>query len=212
MTTDPCWARVGVPLEGYAEGFRVELGRLGYTPLTAAGHVRLMAHLARWLAGEGIDASALTPATVEAYFAQRRAAGYANELTARALRPLLDYLRTLGVVAAPAQAVPATPVDRLLQRYREYLAVERGLAGTTVELNARLVHSFLLQRAQAHHGQLALSLLTADDVRRFVLAQSRLRPRSVKRMVTALRSLLGFLHIEGIIVQPLTAAVPSAAG
>ena len=22
MTTDPCWARVGVPLEAYAEGFR----------------------------------------------------------------------------------------------------------------------------------------------------------------------------------------------
>ncbi len=47
MTTDPCWARVGVPLEAYAEGFRAELRRLGYTPLTAAGHVRLMAHLAR---------------------------------------------------------------------------------------------------------------------------------------------------------------------
>ena len=55
MTTVPCWARVRGPLAPYAEGFRVELERLGYTPLTAAAHVRLMAHLSRWLAREGVD-------------------------------------------------------------------------------------------------------------------------------------------------------------
>ena len=50
MTTVPCWARVRGPLAPYAEGFRVELGRLGYTPLTAATHVRLLAP-SEWLAG-----------------------------------------------------------------------------------------------------------------------------------------------------------------
>jgi hypothetical protein len=50
MTTVPCWARVRGPLAPYAEGFRSELERLGYTPLTAATHVRLLAHLSRWLA------------------------------------------------------------------------------------------------------------------------------------------------------------------
>jgi integrase/recombinase XerD len=212
MTTDPCWARVGVPLAGYAEGFRAELGRLGYAPLTAAGQVRLMAHLARWLARQGLDASALTPATVESYFAERRSAGYVNERTGRALRPLLDYLRALGVVPAPAPAIPATAVERLLQRYRDYVANERGLAEATVELNVRLIRPFLLQLAKAHQGRLDLGLLTADEVRAFVLTQSRLRPRSVRRMVTALRSLLGFLHVEDIIGQPLAAAVPSATG
>src|SRR6266851_1460594 len=46
---DPCWARVHGPLEPYADGLRGELGRLGYTPLSAAGHVRLVAHLSRWM-------------------------------------------------------------------------------------------------------------------------------------------------------------------
>jgi hypothetical protein len=55
MTTVPCWARVRGPLAPYAEGFRVELERLGYTPLTAATHVRLLAHLSRWLARAGDD-------------------------------------------------------------------------------------------------------------------------------------------------------------
>jgi integrase len=45
-----------------------------------------------------------------------------------------------------------------------------------------------------------------------VVAQGRQRPKSVKRMVTALRSLLGFLHVEGIVDQPLATAVPSVAG
>ena len=76
MTTVPCWARVRGPLAPYAEGFRVELERLGYTTLTAATHVRLLAHLSRWLAREGVDGSGLTPAVVDAYFAERRAADF----------------------------------------------------------------------------------------------------------------------------------------
>src|SRR5438105_8140642 len=68
---DPCWARVCGPLEPYAEGLRGELERLGYTPLSAAGHVRLVAHLSRWMIQEGLSISALAPATVDAYFAQR---------------------------------------------------------------------------------------------------------------------------------------------
>jgi integrase/recombinase XerD len=92
VMTVPCWARVDGPLAGYADGFRADLARLGYTPLTAAGHVRLMAHLDRWLAARDLGASALTPAIVDAYFAERRAAGYVNQRTPRALRALVGYL------------------------------------------------------------------------------------------------------------------------
>jgi hypothetical protein len=83
--TKPSWPLVSGPLAEYAEGFRAELGRLGYTPLTAAAHMRLVAHLSRWLTGKGLDVSALTSSTVEAYFAERRAAGYVNERTVGAL-------------------------------------------------------------------------------------------------------------------------------
>src|SRR5437667_12342942 len=111
--TSPSWARVDGPLAPYAGGFRVELERLGYTPLTAATHVRLMAHLSRWLAREGMEASGLTPAVVDAYFAERRAAGYAGQITGRALQPLDGYLRRLGVVPAAAPAAAASPGEQL---------------------------------------------------------------------------------------------------
>jgi site-specific recombinase XerD len=197
------------PLAPYAGGFRVELERLGYTPLTAATHVRLMAHLSRWLAHEGAEVSGLTPALVEAYFTERRAAGYAGHVTGRALRPLLGYLRRLGVVPPAARPAAATAEERLLARYREYLLVERGLAETTADLNVRMVRPFLAGRATAEGG-LDLGHVTAGEVAAFVVAESRQRPKSVKRMVTALRSLLGFLHVEGLIGQSL--AVPAPAG
>ncbi len=207
--TSPSWARVDGPLAPYAGGFRVELERLGYTPLTAATHVRLMAHLSRWLAHEGAEVSGLTPALVEAYFTERRAAGYAGHVTGRALRPLLGYLRRLGVVPPAARPAAATAEERLLARYREYLLVERGLAETTADLNVRMVRPFLAGRATAEGG-LDLGHVTAGEVAAFVVAESRQRPKSVKRMVTALRSLLGFLHVEGLIGQSL--AVPAPAG
>jgi integrase/recombinase XerD len=208
--TRPSWARVDGPLAPYADGFRAELERLGYTPLTAATHVRLMAHLSRWLAREGVEAAGLTPVVVEAYFAERRAAGYAGHVTGRALRPLAGYLRRLGVIPPPAPAVMASAEERLLTWYRDYLLVERGLAGTTAELNVRMVRPFLAGRVHETDAGVGLGHLTAGEVATFVVTQSRQRPKSVKRMVTALRSLLGFLHVEGLIGQPL--AVPSPAG
>ena len=74
----PYWARVCGPLERYANGLRGELERLGYTPLSAAGHVRLVAHLSRWMARQDLSIAALTLPTVDAYFAERCAAGYFN--------------------------------------------------------------------------------------------------------------------------------------
>src|SRR6266487_4279156 len=98
--------RVAGPLAPYASGFGAELARVGYTRLSVRGQLGLVAHLSRWLAGEGLDAAALCEATVDAFLAARRAAGYTGLLTPKALRPLLE-------------------------RYRSYLTGERGLGAET---------------------------------------------------------------------------------
>lgn len=211
--TKPCWPSVTGPLAQYAGGFRVELARLGYTPLTAATQLRLVAHLSRWLAAEGLDASALTAPAAERYFADRRSAGYASErAVVVALGPLLGCLRGLGAAPVAVAAGPAMATGQLLARYQTYLTVERGLAASTAELNARLLRPFLDEHAARRGGRLELGELTAGDVTSFVLEQSARRCRSVKRMVSALRSFLGFLHVEGLIGQPLAQAVPSPPG
>ncbi|MGI9097327.1 MAG: site-specific integrase [Solirubrobacteraceae bacterium] len=54
--------------------------------------------------------------------------------------------------------------------------------------------------------------MAAADVTAFVVARCPHQSRGAAKMtVTALRSLLGFLHVEGLIAQSLVGAVPSAA-
>ena len=209
--TKPSWAEVTGPLAEYADGFRAELFRLGYTPLAAAVQLRLTAHLSRWMTAECLGAQDLDMPAAERYFAARRSAGYANERTIEALGPLLGYLRGLGVIPLPPEE-PVTETSRLLDRFAAYLVSERGLAPRTVALNVRLARPFLQQRAAVRDGHLDLNQLTAGEVRAFVLDQARKQPRSAKRIVTALRSLLRFLHVDGILAVPLAGAVPSPAG
>ena len=105
-----------------------------------------------------------------------------------------------------------TETGLLLDRLGAYLASERGLAPRTVALNVRLARPFLQQRALERDGRLDLNQLTAAEVRAFVLDQARKQPRSAKRIVTALRSVLRFLHVNGVLAVPLASAVPSPAG
>src|SRR5881397_663854 len=95
----PFRVRMVGPLVAFASGFGVELTRLGYASRSAGKQVELAAHLSRWLAGQGLDATALAPSTVDSYLAARHAAGYREFRSPKALQPLLAYLRGLG--AAP---------------------------------------------------------------------------------------------------------------
>jgi site-specific recombinase XerD len=151
----------------------------------------------------------LTPPAAEAFLAARRAEGYVLWLSPRALVPLLGFLRRLGAAPLPAP-VAVTPAEALLGRYQQYLVAERGLAATTARGYADMVRPFLSEREKA--GGLGLGQLTAAEVTAFVLATCPGRPKgSAKLTVTALRSLLGFLHVDGLIGEPLGKAVPAVA-
>ena len=142
--------------------------------------------------------------------AARRAAGYTNYLTPKALAPLLGYLRVLGVVPPPGEPVLSS-AEALLERYRGYLIAERGLAAGTARGYVDLVGLFVASRVD-ERGELDLAGLMPADVLAFVLSECQRRPRrSAKLMVTALRSLLGFLHVEGLVARPLAQVVPSVA-
>lgn len=210
IVRDPSRARVTGPLQPYAPGFVAELARLGYTGNSASGQMFVMAHLSRWLAGEGLGAARLTPQVAQRFLAARRAAGYTLYLSPKALTPMLGYLRSAGVVPSPPRPAPATAGEALLHSYQHYLTTERGLATTTARGYADMVRPFLAQREEA--GGLDLGRLTAAEVTAFVLAACPGRPKgSAKLTVTALRSLLGFLHVDGLIGEPLAQAVPAVA-
>jgi len=210
--TDLSRVRVAGPLEPFAAGFAAELVGLGYTSQPAAQQLRLMAHVSRWLAAEGADAAALDAAALDAFVVRRRAAGYSNHLTGNALRPLLAYLRSLGVVAAEVALVPVGPVEVALECYRQYLTVERGLSAVTVRVYCDAVRPFLAGRVSPDRRSLDLRGVCAAHVTAFVVARCRVQSRgAAKHTTTALRSLLVYLHVSGEIGRSLAAAVPPVA-
>jgi site-specific recombinase XerD len=170
----------------------------------------LMAHVSRWLAAEGLDTGGLTTEAAGQFLAARREAGYVLYLSPKALVPLLGYLRRLGAAPEAPVPVPAAPVDVLLERFRHYLVSERGAGAETAADYAAKTRRFLSGRLAA--GQGGLAGLTAADVTAFVVDTCpSMRKGTAKLTVTALRSLLGWLHVAGEIPVPLGWAVPSVA-
>jgi integrase/recombinase XerD len=210
---DPSRIRVSGPLGPFATGFASELSRQGYTPRWAGVQVYLMARLSRWLAGEGLDAGGLSVTAVERFLSERRTAGHVYHLTtSRAMRPMLTYLRELGVAPSPPPFSPTGAVEVTLERFHNYLTVERGLESTTARGYVNAVRPFLRRRISPDGLKLDLEHLSASDVTAFVVATLPHQGRATaKWTVTALRSLLGFLHVEGAIERSLTATVPSVA-
>jgi site-specific recombinase XerD len=179
-------------------------------PASAAQQVRLLAQVSRWLESEGLVSQDLTAEAVGRFLAVRREAGYRDYLSVRAIDPMLRYVRAIGAAPAAVLQEPASPTEVLLARFGVYLTVERGLvAGTAVDYR-HAVRPFLADREAS--GGLRLEQLTARDVTAFVVAYCPGRARgSAKLTVTALRSLLGFLHLDGDIATSLVGAVPSVA-
>src|ERR1700755_62483 len=99
--------RVCGPLASHADGFSSWLVDCRfYAPLSAVGHLRLMAHVSRWLLSRDLHRGALTDDLALEFGAARRAV-YCNLRTPRALAPLVAYLRQAGVVPAPGSAAAA---------------------------------------------------------------------------------------------------------
>jgi site-specific recombinase XerD len=207
---DPSRVRVSGPLQAFAPGFAAQLRELGYTPNSAAQQVRLLAHVSRWLESEGLGSQDLAAEAVGRFLAVRREAGYGDYLSVRAIGPMLGHLRAIGAAPVAVAQEPASPTEVLLARFGVYLTVERGLvAGTAVDYR-HAVRPFLADREAS--GGLRLEQLTARGVTAFVVAYCPGRARgSAKLTVTALRSLLGFLHLDGEIPFSLVGAVPSVA-
>jgi site-specific recombinase XerC len=76
-----------------------------------------------------------------------------------------------------------------------------------------VIRPFLADRATRNGGGVALDRLAASEVHEFLLAEAaRRRGKGAQCVVSALRSFLRFLHVEGIINRPLAQAVPPVAG
>jgi site-specific recombinase XerD len=189
-------------LAEYAKGFGDHLARQGYAEGSIRQQLGLISQLSRWLTAEGLGAKGLTELEAERFLAARRARGVRLFRSLLALEPVIGYLRGLGVAPLPAALAPSTPVDEVVERYRRYLLVERVLTPGSVRTYLQSVRPFLARFER--DGRLQFERITAAEVSAFVLAEASRRPgTSIGSVATTLRSLLGFLHVEGMLERSL---------
>ena len=202
--------RMPGPLAPYARGFAAELAWLGFTRYSAQKQLQLAAHVSRWLDDAGLGTAELSAAAADGFLAARRDAGHGEFITPKALAPLLGYLRGLGAAPQPALPAPQTLAEQLLAEYRGWLLTERGLRVKVVRGYVDSVAPFVTAHCGA--GEAGLRSLDAGDVAAFMTAGSRrLAPKTVQRLATALRSLLRYWHLQGVISARLDQVVPRIA-
>jgi len=198
-------------LAAHAEGFERWLVGRGYSWSAASCRVWHFDHLSRWLEREGLcPEEGLTPAQLKQFSTAHRAAGYATLSSPSSMKLPLAYLREAEVLRTAGSPAPAGHVGLLIGDYRRYLAHERGLSVKTLNEYERVVRPFLTEREQP--DGLELQRLTAADVSVFLARECPKRSLSeAKQLVKGLRSLLHYLHVEGLIDAPLRGAVPGVA-
>ncbi len=172
MSIDLSQVRITDPLAIFSTGFADELTRLGYTPGSARLQLRLLAHLSRWLAGQGLGAGDLHANEEDHFLLARHSAGYTSFLTTNAVQPILGYLRCLNVTPQPPpRNVAIGPVEAILERFRRYLTFERALANESAHIYLKAMRTFLDSRVSPDGLTLDIENLTAADIVSFVVAR-----------------------------------------
>ncbi|MDP2956435.1 MAG: tyrosine-type recombinase/integrase [Longimicrobiales bacterium] len=205
--------RVGMtgPLAPYQDALWAGLLGRGYALFSARNLIHVAAHLSRWLQDGQLCASDLSRTRIEAYVRHRRACGYKNWFTPKGIAPILELLRMLGAVpAAEAAPVDGSTVGRLLRDFETHLIEERGIRAVTAAGYLQLVRPFVDSLRLSDLSK--LQELSSYTISRHILREARSSSVGyLKLKVTALRSLLRYLHVCGL-CRDLSAAVPAVAG
>jgi site-specific recombinase XerD len=193
------------PLGPFVDGYRARLLEPGYSPPSTTRSLIALGHLGRWMDREALDVNQLSGEVVKRFLvAHVREDG---QLPSAGLLPLMEYLRSEGVVA-PEPVRQRTALDHLLAEYRDWLAVERALAPETVRGYARLAGRFLAERVTGE-DEFGVQGLTGADVNGFLLREStRVRAGSVCCHANRLRQLLRYLAMRGLADPGVATAVP----
>jgi len=196
--------RVSGPLAPYAAGFAEWLAGQGYAPSTVGHQLTLVARLSRWLEQEEVPPPALSEAVAQRFAQSVQVTGRARP-TARAVDPVLGYLRGLGAVPLPEPPRQESPHQRLLAAYERYLSGDRSLSPATVTKYMHIATAFLAGLPDPFDD--AVAGLSADQVIGFACGKGS----GAKSIAGGLRVLLRYLYLSGYVDRQLAGAVPPIA-
>lgn len=200
------------PLAVHSEALRRALLARGYAPISATNLLRLAAHLSHWLEAQRLGIEQFSAERIAEFLAVRRER-CSHFFTERSLAPILLYFENAGLMCRSATVVvPSGAADQLLSPYVQHLQRERSLTAGCVQHYDAIARQFLRWRFGEDQA-IDFALLTASEVTSFVLfASARYSIGTAKLVVTALRSFLRYMYLQGEVPVDLRGALPAIAG
>lgn len=202
--------RMDGPMEPLRCGIEAELAAQGYSEGRAGKLMLLVAHLSRWMDGKGLGCEDLSVETVDEFFVTCRRSWCRSP---RSLAPVLAYLRSIGAAPAALVARVGRTADEveLWDEFRRWCVNQRGLKASTAQEYVRRAEGCL--RVWRPDSEIRVGELDGVVVLDVVRAAADVLPGpSLRCTITALRSLLRFLHATGRTRSPLVGAVPALRG
>ena len=196
----------GNPIEPLLARFIDHLVGFGYSADASKAYVAAADHLGRWLGKRPLNARA-----ARRYLEHHLPSCRCRPPSPRDARWNAGAVRHLLALAGKSPASPLVPegfASRVLERYREHLARDRGLKADTIKCSmSQAARTLAHLRARDRHD---LRLWTPERVQRHVLREVQGRAGSTGQAVTSrIRVFLRFLHREGLIGAELAKSVPT---
>jgi integrase/recombinase XerD len=196
--------RVRGPLAGAKPDLIVWMTQRRFRPATTSKHVQRLALLSRWLDDDRLALSVVDESWITGRLARRDGPGWVRSLSVLSFRRVLDFLRSAGFVSA---ATASSPLVVILDEYRRWLIVERGLMNSTVDNYVWNAEKFMVEVCGGDVSRIAL--LNPEMIARFVIAKAEThRASSVNGIVSRVRSLLRWFYLREMIATPLAQATP----
>lgn len=114
------WIRTSGPLAVHVDGLTRALVEQGYAERTVLEHLRLMAHLSRWMASRALASEDLAHERLDQFLEARREAGHTHGLSPPSLGPSAQLPARAGVAPVEPRTgpnhvngKPARPVSAL---------------------------------------------------------------------------------------------------
>jgi len=202
------------PVGSCVDGYLAQLVSDGYSKHGIRRHVHAVDRFGCWLAKQALQLPDVDERTVERFVGEVARTPSARcrdgrlSTVASGARRFAQYLWDQGLAAPHSAEHAGTNTDRWLELYDKHLCGVQGLSLGTRRQYLRYAHRFARQHFRSH--ALDWSMITADDVSRFVQSQvGRLSPSNCRGPVTATRAMLRYLVVNGTVSGGLEGAVPA---
>ncbi|MDF3854842.1 tyrosine-type recombinase/integrase [Paracoccus sp. P2] len=194
------------PLSSWIDQFAADLAAQRYTPLTIEGYTASARHFAAWLGSAGIAIDDIGDDVVRRFAEHRcRCPGGRRWLRvspkySRRAGRFVVFLQRKGVARPSVKVASSYP---LLDDYRNWLRIHRGLSERTIARHLRHLHKLLPELGTATHDYDAA--LVRNVVREW---RERTGPADLRTITSTLRSYLRFLAGAGLCRPNLDHAIP----